>query len=69
VVGALTSPANGGAGYVGEKALESTLSRLVGKYPDLAGAAGWEYFNSSPGGTAAPWEWAARVAAALSKRQ
>jgi hypothetical protein len=26
---------------------------------------GWEYFNSDPGGTAAPWEWAQEMTAIL----
>jgi hypothetical protein len=64
VAGAATSPANGG-GYVSLSTLQSTLRKLVAKYPSFAGAAGWEYFNSQPGGTTAPWKWAAGVSSAL----
>jgi hypothetical protein len=62
--GALTSPANGG-GYVSLTTLRSTLKKLTTKYPTFAGAAGWEYFNSEPGGRSTPWNWASGVASAL----
>jgi hypothetical protein len=64
VAGATTSPANGG-GYVSLTTLKSTLKKLTAKYPTFAGAAGWEYFNSEPGGRSAPWSWASGVASAL----
>jgi chitinase len=60
VAGTVTSPANG-SGYVDMPTLQSTLRSLVGEYPSFAGVDGWEYFNSEPGGTAAPWQWAADV--------
>ncbi|MGA4845189.1 glycosyl hydrolase family 18 protein [Streptomyces sp. G5(2025)] len=69
VAGALTSPANGGSGYVGMTALRSTIGSLVSKHPGFGGVAGWEYFNSRPGGTAAPWRWAAEVSSALKVRR
>ncbi|KAK7732517.1 hypothetical protein SLS53_008402 [Cytospora paraplurivora] len=30
----------------------------VDEYGQIGGIMGWEYFNSDPGGTAEPWEWA-----------
>ena len=64
VAGAVTNPANGG-GYVSLGTLQSTLRKLTAKYPTFAGAAGWEYFNSLPGGKGSPWTWAGGVASAL----
>jgi hypothetical protein len=64
VIGTLTSPSNG-TGYVSSEYLRSTLRQLVRRYPDLGGVAGWEYFNSLPGDTAAPWQWSAEVSAEL----
>jgi chitinase len=60
VAGTVTNSANG-SGYVDMSTLQSTLRSLVAKYPSFAGVDGWEYFNSEPGGTAAPWQWAADV--------
>ncbi|MFE9249688.1 glycosyl hydrolase family 18 protein [Streptomyces sp. NPDC007088] len=65
VAGTLTNPANCGSGYVPVDTLESTVSALSATYPDFGGVAGWEYFNSEPGGTAAPWEWAAHMSGAM----
>ncbi|MFI9027799.1 glycosyl hydrolase family 18 protein [Streptomyces sp. NPDC053560] len=64
VAGALTSPGNGN-GYVDVPALTRTVADLRAKYSGFGGVAGWEYFNSEPGATAAPWQWAAEVAGAL----
>ncbi len=64
VAGTLTNPANCGSGYVSMDTLKSTLSSLSARY-DFGGVAGWEYFNSEPGGTAAPWQWAAEVSGAM----
>jgi hypothetical protein len=66
VAGTLTDPANGGSGYVGLATLKSTIGRLRAKHSGFGGVAGWEYFNSQPGGGAAPWQWAAEVSSALS---
>jgi chitinase len=60
VAGTTTNSANG-SGYVDMGTLQATLRSLVAKYPSFAGVDGWEYFNSEPGGTAAPWEWAGDV--------
>ncbi|MDJ1137088.1 glycosyl hydrolase family 18 protein [Streptomyces iconiensis] len=65
VAGVLTDPANGGSGYVDMPALTATIRQLTRTYPDFGGVDGWEYFNSQPGGTPAPWKWAAEVSAAL----
>ncbi|KAK8117976.1 uncharacterized protein PG998_006257 [Apiospora kogelbergensis] len=56
-MGLLTSPENG-SGFVQLDAFASTLRTLVARYPDFGGVAAWEFYNSEPGGTAAPWEWA-----------
>lgn len=69
VAGTLTSPANGGSGYVDMATLKKTLGRLAAKHPGFGGVAGWEYFNSEPGGATAPWKWAAEVASALAVRR
>lgn len=63
VLGTLTNSANGGSGYVGISTLRSTVTSLKNRYPDFGGVAGWEYFNSLSGGTAAPWQWSAEVTA------
>lgn len=65
VAGALTAPANGGSGYVDMPTLTGTIRQLVSAHPGFGGVDGWEYFNSEPGGTSAPWRWAAEVSAAL----
>ncbi|MFD9909365.1 glycosyl hydrolase family 18 protein [Streptomyces sp. NPDC059063] len=65
VAGTLTDPSNGGSGYVDVTRLKSTVRSLVAKYPQMGGVMGWEYFNSQPGGAAAPWRWAAEVKSAL----
>ncbi|MCA1221519.1 glycosyl hydrolase family 18 protein [Streptomyces sp. 8L] len=65
VAGTLTNAANCGSGYVPMDTLKSTVSSLAQKYPSFGGVAGWEYFNSDPGGTSAPWEWAANMSAAM----
>jgi chitinase len=65
VAGTLTNAANCGSGYVPMDTLKSTVSTLSSRYADFGGVAGWEYFNSDPGGTAAPWQWAANMSAAM----
>jgi hypothetical protein len=64
IAGALTNSSNGGSGYVAPTALASVLSSLVAEHQDFGGVDGWEYFNSQPGGTAAPWQWAGAMATA-----
>lgn len=63
-MGLLTSEDNG-SGYVELNTVNNTLGSLSAKYPDFGGVAAWEYFNSLPGGKAAPWEWAAWMAEAM----
>ncbi|PNP57499.1 hypothetical protein THARTR1_02497 [Trichoderma harzianum] len=57
VAGQLTSPANGG-GWIPTSSLNATIISLVNEYGQIGGVMGWEYFNSLPGSTAEPWEWA-----------
>lgn len=64
VAGVLTNSANGGSGYVEPATVASVVRQLTAKYKDFGGVDGWEYFNSMPGGAAAPWQWAATMASA-----
>lgn len=64
VAGQLTSPSNG-YGYTSVPALNKTVTELVGEYGTIGGIMGWEYFNSAPGGTAQPWQWAQEMTAIL----
>lgn len=57
VAGQLTSP-NNGYGYIPYSELNSTVITLRDEYGQIGGVMGWEYFNSLPGGTDRPWEWA-----------
>ncbi|ATY67196.1 coagulation factor 5 8 type domain [Cordyceps militaris] len=57
VAGQLTSSDNG-YGYVPYSQLNATIISLRDKYGQIGGVMGWEYFNSQPGGTSEPWEWA-----------
>ncbi|KAI5926430.1 glycoside hydrolase superfamily [Camillea tinctor] len=61
VLGLLTNPANGN-GFVDLDDQAPVLEELVRENPGFGGVAAWEYFNSLPGGTDAPWEWAAWMA-------
>lgn len=58
VVGMVTNPRNG-SGWVPFELLQEVLLSLKAKYPLFGGVMGWEYFNSLPGDTSRPWEWAA----------
>lgn len=64
VAGTTTHPMHG-KGYVEPAVLNETVAALAAKYPDFGGMSAWEYFNSEPGGTAAPWEWAQAMGAAM----
>lgn len=64
VAGVVTNSANC-SGYVPLATLKSTLGSLVAKYPAFGGVDGWEYFNSDPGSTAAPWQWAREMTSAM----
>ncbi|KAL6862198.1 endo-N-acetyl-beta-D-glucosaminidase precursor [Trichoderma novae-zelandiae] len=56
VAGQLTTPE--AAGWIPTSNLNATIVSLVDEYGRIGGVMGWEYFNSLPGGTAEPWEWA-----------
>jgi len=56
VAGAVTNP-NNCAGYVDPDTLAGTVRTLTGEHPDLAGVAGWEYFNSVGVNGAGPESW------------
>lgn len=57
VAGQLTNPSNGG-GFTSVENLNQTVIALTAEYGAIGGIMGWEYFNSVPGGTSAPWQWA-----------
>jgi chitinase len=67
VAGMLSNASNGGSGFVDVPTMQATLAGLLAAHPELGGADSWEYFNSQPGGTAAPWQWASTVAAAMGR--
>lgn len=64
VVGQITTPANGGQ-FVAFDVLNNTIRTLQAEFGQIGGIMGWEYFNSQPGGTAEPWEWAQEMTAIL----
>ncbi|KAM0481887.1 hypothetical protein ACHAPX_003216 [Trichoderma viride] len=57
VAGQVTNP-SGNGGYIPLADLNRTIITLDQKYSQIGGVMGWEYFNSLPGDTSAPWEWA-----------
>ncbi|OAA64721.1 aminotransferase class 3 [Niveomyces insectorum RCEF 264] len=76
VMGLVTNPANG-AGFVPLDTVASVVLQLQAAAAATPGArgggwglgfggvAGWEYFNSLPGGEEKPWEWAEWMSAIL----
>ncbi|KAH7033102.1 family 18 glycoside hydrolase [Microdochium trichocladiopsis] len=66
VMGLVTTPANG-AGWVPFELLGSSLQLIKRSIPNFGGVMGWEYFNSKPGDTARPWEWAERMTGFLDR--
>ena len=64
VMGQLTNPSNGN-GYVDLDTALPVIQELVGENPNFGGIAGWEYFNSLPGGEDNPQEWASWMADAM----
>ena len=64
VVGQITNP-DAGSQYVPFDVLNQTIRTLQSEYGQIGGIMGWEYFNSEPGGTAEPWEWAQEMTAIL----
>ena len=65
VVGVLTNPGNG-HGYIEHGELQRTLAALNQFYPRFRAVMGWEFFNSKPGDTARPFEWAHSMGRILS---
>lgn len=57
LAGQLTNPSNG-YGYTPFPSLNETVREIVAEYGTIGGIMGWEYFNSEPGDTTAPWKWA-----------
>ncbi|RFU30715.1 hypothetical protein B7463_g5627, partial [Scytalidium lignicola] len=57
VIGMVTNPSNG-SGWVPFEILQEVLVSLRSRYPTFGGVMGWEYFNSLPGDTQKPWQWA-----------
>lgn len=66
VVGVLTNPGNGN-GWIPLEDLQRTLVALVQFNPRFGGVMGWEYFNSKPGGSDRPWEWAETMMKTLTR--
>ncbi|KAK1760392.1 chitinase 2 [Echria macrotheca] len=64
VLGQVTTSDNGGD-YVEPAQLNETVRLLRAEYGQIGGIMGWEYFNSAPGGTERPWEWAQIMTAIL----
>ena len=65
----LTNATDGDAGYVDDDTLAKTVAALVARYGSVCGISGWEYFNSVPGGSQDPWEWAQRMTSILRPAQ
>lgn len=57
----LSNPDNG-SGFVALDSFAGVLSELVSENGNFGGVANWEYYNSLPGGTAAPYQWASWMA-------
>jgi len=66
VAGTSTHPMHG-AGFVDPALLNETVAELAAAYPDFGGMSSWEYFNSEPGGVAAPWAWAQAMSASMGR--
>ncbi|CAK7233660.1 hypothetical protein SCUCBS95973_008669 [Sporothrix curviconia] len=67
LLGQITAPSEG-SGYIEPGTLNATVVALRDYYGTdnpLGGIMGWEYFDSAPGGTSAPWEWAQDMTAIL----
>ncbi len=68
MMGQVTAPTEG-YGYVVPDVLNQTVVALRNRFTNtmhqLGGIMGWEYFDSKPGGTAAPWKWAQAMTAIL----
>nr|POE64916.1 acidic endochitinase [Quercus suber] len=66
VLGLLTSPANGGSGFVELQRVRDVLRTLRARHGvEFGGVMGWEFFNALPGGLERPWEWASAMASVV----
>ncbi|WP_368496604.1 glycosyl hydrolase family 18 protein [Herbiconiux sp. A18JL235] len=65
VMAVLTNPENCGDGWIPLDELTASILQIRETTPDFGGVAGWEYFNSLPGGPEAPWRWAGVMRAAI----
>lgn len=68
VLGQSTNPSTDG--FVDCNALDNTLAQLRSEmvgHAAFGGVMGWEYFDSLPGGTKAPWLWAQEVSQSISR--
>jgi hypothetical protein len=65
VLGLLTNPSNGSQGYVSVEVIGPVLATIIEQFPTFGGVMGWEYFNSLPGDTKEPWQWAAEIALSM----
>ncbi|OTB07221.1 glycoside hydrolase family 18 protein [Hypoxylon sp. CI-4A] len=61
VVLGLVTDSSDGSGYVDLATQATVLQQLIAEYPSFGGVAGWEYFNSQPGGQDNPAEWATTI--------
>ncbi|PHH78005.1 hypothetical protein CDD82_3262 [Ophiocordyceps australis] len=65
VIGLVTNPDNG-SGFVPWSLLNLLLTSINRSHAGaFGGVMGWEYFNSMPGGTAEPWQWARHMSMLL----
>lgn len=62
IAGQLTNTGFGPTDFV---TLSQTVTTLMHEFGNIGGIMGWEYFNSMPGDTDAPWEWAQEMTAIL----
>ncbi|GAA2238945.1 hypothetical protein GCM10009851_25140 [Herbiconiux moechotypicola] len=67
VLAVLTNPENCDEGWVPLDELTASFDVMRTAHPDFGGVAGWEYFNSLPGGEEEPWRWAAVMREALDR--
>ncbi|KAI9728891.1 MAG: hypothetical protein M1834_007149 [Cirrosporium novae-zelandiae] len=69
ILGRSTNPET--HGYTSIDDLDQILAKIANDIPDshlnFGGVMGWEYFNSMPGGTDRPWEWASSVSSLIKK--
>lgn len=65
VMGLVSNPSNG-SGFVDFGPVTEVLASLRTRFgPAFGGVMAWEYYNSLPGGSERPWEWAAAMKAAV----